>query len=161
MSRIRQCLQRARDWVLDHHFETVMNLYPPYVGAGIEVVEISDDFRYIEVEMPLTWYNRNYVGTQFGGSLYSMCDPFYMLMFIRNLGDEYIVWDKAADIRFRNPGTGTVRATFEIDESDLEAVRRAIDEEGVVEPEFDVEVVDTSGDVVAEVTKTLYVRRKE
>ena len=83
-----------------------MRLYPPYLGAGIRVTHVSHDFREIDVRMGLHWWNRNYVGTHFGGSLYSMIDPFLMLMFLENLGRDYVVWDKAATIRFKTPGRG-------------------------------------------------------
>src|SRR5689334_18498320 len=91
-----------------------INFYSPYLGAGVRVTRVSEDFRQVDVEMPLRFYNRNYVGTHFGGSLYSMCDPFYMLMLIHILGPEYIVWDKAAAIRFKKPGKGVVKASFRL-----------------------------------------------
>lgn len=160
LSDLSNALQRPIRWLIETYPETLLNLYPPYLGAGIRVDHIDEQFRRVEVRMPLTGYNRNYVGTQFGGSLYSMCDPFYMLMLLDNLGDDYVVWDKAADITFRSPGKGTVYATFEIDENDLAEIRRAVDDEGVVEPVFEVEVVDDHGTVVADVLKTLHVRRK-
>ena len=75
-----------------------LNLYPPYIGAGIRVQYITPDCRHARVKMALRWYNRNFVGTQFGGSLYSMVDPFYMLLLMPLLGDDYIVWDKAGEI---------------------------------------------------------------
>ena len=93
-----------------------MNLYPPYLGAGVRVRQISADFRQVQVKMGLGWYNRNYVGTQFGGSLYSMTDPFFMLMIMENLGRDFIVWDKAARIDFIAPGKGPVYADFSINE---------------------------------------------
>ena len=81
---------------MDHNqFKRKLNLYPPYWGTGIFVKKISPDFREIIVQMKMTWYNRNYVNTHFGGSLYSMTDPFFMLMLMQILGKEYIVWDKA------------------------------------------------------------------
>jgi hypothetical protein len=89
-----------------------MSYWPPFFGAGIRIREISDDFTYVRVEMKLRFWNRNYVGTHFGGSLYSMVDPFYMLMLIENLGRDYIVWDKSASIRFLKPGRGRVSAEF-------------------------------------------------
>jgi acyl-coenzyme A thioesterase PaaI-like protein len=137
-----------------------LRFYPPYLGAGVRVTHIAEDFLSIEVEMPLRFYNRNYVGTHFGGSLYSMCDPFYMLMLIELLGPDYIVWDKAASIRFRRPGKGLVRARFEIAPEKLAEIRAAADANGKVEPEFQVEVKDREGNVIAEVHKLLYVRRK-
>ncbi len=63
-----------------------MNLWPPFVGAGIRVRHIAPDFRSVTVDMRLRWTNRNYVGTHFGGSLYAMVDPFLMVMLLHNLG---------------------------------------------------------------------------
>lgn len=137
-----------------------IRFYPPYLGAGVRVTHVSDDFRTVRVEMPLRFYNKNYVGTHFGGSLYSMCDPFYMLMLINILGPEYIVWDKAASIRFKKPGRGLVKATFHIPEETIAEIRAAADSQGKVEPQFEVAVTDSEGNVIAEVDKLLYVRRK-
>src|SRR6266508_3226810 len=91
-----------------------INLWPPILGAGIRVHWLDPELRTVDVTMKLRCWNRNFVGTHYGGSLYSMVDPFYMLMLIQNLGSEYIVWDKAATIRFRKPGRGTVRAKFRL-----------------------------------------------
>lgn len=139
----------------------IINLWPPYLGAGIRVTRISDDLRSYEVRMKLGWYNRNYVGTHFGGSLYSMCDPFFMLILTEALGRGYVVWDKAATIRFRRPGRGTVYARFHIPDERIEEVRRAADEHGKTEPTFTVEVTNDAGEVIAAVEKLLYVRKKE
>ncbi len=139
----------------------IINLWPPYLGAGIRVTRIADDLRTYEVRMKLRWYNRNYVGTHFGGSLYSMCDPFFMLILTEALGRGYVVWDKAATIRFRRPGRGTVHATFHIPNDRIEEIRRAADEQGKTEPTFTAEVTNDAGEVIAEVEKLLYVRKKE
>jgi acyl-coenzyme A thioesterase PaaI-like protein len=145
----------VRSWLLK-----VMSFYPPFLGAGIRVVRISPDRRTFEVRMKLTLFNRNYVGTHFGGSLYAMCDPFFMLILIAALGPDYMVWDKAATIRFRRPGRGTVRATFHIPQERVEEIRRAADAGEKVEPVFKAEVVGEDGQVVVEVEKTLHVRRR-
>ena len=137
-----------------------IRFYPPYLGAGVRVTHVSDDFRTVKVEMPLRFYNKNYVGTHFGGSLYAMCDPFYMLMLINILGPGYVVWDKAAAIRFKRPGKGLVKATFSISEEKIAEIRAAADSQPKVEPEFHVTVTDENGDVVAEIDKLLYVRKK-
>ncbi|MGE5322147.1 MAG: DUF4442 domain-containing protein, partial [Actinomycetota bacterium] len=137
-----------------------IRFYPPYLGAGVRVTHVSDDFRTVKVEMPLRFYNKNYVGTHFGGSLYSMCDPFYMVMLINILGPDYIVWDKSATIRFKKPGKGLVKATFHISEARIAEIRAAADAQGKVEPQFQVVVTDSEDNVVAEVDKLLYVRRK-
>jgi len=138
----------------------LLNLYPPYIGAGVRV-KVAPDLRTFEVRMKLRFWNRNYVGTHFGGSLYAMCDPFFMLILMEALGRGYVVWDKAAAIRFLRPGRGTVKATFHIPQERIDEIRAAADAGGKVEPTFEVRVVDEQGQVVAEVEKLLYVRRKE
>ncbi len=130
-----------------------IRFYPPFLGAGIRVQRISEDLRTIEVHMPLRFWNKNYVGTHFGGSLYTMCDPFFMLILINNLGPDYIVWDKAATIRFKKPGKGLVKAVFHI--------AAEADAHGKVEPQFQTVVTDADGNVIAEVDKLLYVRKKK
>jgi acyl-coenzyme A thioesterase PaaI-like protein len=138
----------------------LLNLYPPYLGAGVRV-RTSPDLRTFEVRMPLRFWNRNYVGTHFGGSLYAMCDPFFMLILLEALGREYLVWDKEATIRFRRPGRGTMRATFHVSDEQIAAIRTAADRDGKVEPRFTVQVLDAAGEVVAEVDKLLWVKRKD
>ncbi len=137
-----------------------MTFYPPYLGAGVRVRHISDDFRDIQVSMGLGWYNRNYVGTQFGGSLYSMVDPFYMLMLMENLGRRYIVWDKEADIDFISPGKGPVFASFRVDETLLDEIRWHTATGEKFLPQLQVDIHDGAGTLVARVRKTLYVRLK-
>jgi uncharacterized protein DUF4442 len=141
--------------------QRLLNFYPPYLGAAVRVTRISDDFRDVEVEMPLRFYNRNYVGTHFGGSLYSMVDPFYMLMLINILGPDYIVWDKAATIRFKKPGKGIMKANFHLSEEQLAEIRAAAESQPKVEPQFQVIVKDAEGSIVAEIDKLLYVKKKE
>ena len=138
----------------------LINLYPPMIGAGIRVVRTAPDFTEIEVHMKLRWWNRNVVGTQFGGSLYMMCDPFFMAILMTHLGRGYIVWDKAARIEFLKPGRGRVRAIFRIPPEEIARIREQADTLPKLEPEFEVDVVDDDGVVVARVHKTLYVRKK-
>ncbi len=143
------------------HMQTVMNWWPPFLGAGIRVTRLRPDWKEVDVEMNLRFWNSNFVGTHYGGSLYSMTDPFYMLMLIHNLGGEYIVWDKAASIRFRKPGKGKVRAQFRLVDEQIESIRRDLQAQPKTEPTFVVEVKDESGAVIAEVQKVLHIRRKE
>jgi acyl-coenzyme A thioesterase PaaI-like protein len=136
-----------------------ISLYPPYLGAGVRVRRVGRDPLAFESEMKLTFWNRNYVGTHFGGSLYAMADPFFMLILIDALGPGFEVWDKAATIRFRRPGRGTVRARFEIARARIEEIRRRVEAEGRLEPVFVAAIVDRTGETVAEVEKLLSVRR--
>ena len=138
--------------------ERFINLYPPLLGAGIRSRTLDE--RTIEVEMKLTASNRNIVGVHFGGSLYAMCDPWFMLILMRQLGADYIVWDKAASIQFKKPGKGTVRARFHISPERVEEIRKDADAQTKIELTFVLDVVDTEGQVIARVEKLLYVRRK-
>ncbi len=137
-----------------------INFYPPFLGAGIRVIYTAPDYRTIRVQMKLTRLNLNAVGTHFGGSLYAMCDPWFMLMLIHHLGDGYIVWDKAATIQFLRPGRGTVTATFEMPQDRVDEIRKRADCGEKIEPTFTADVVDEKKQVIARVEKLLYVRKK-
>ena len=136
----------------------LFRFWPPYLGAGIRVTEVSEDVRVITVELNLTPWNRNYLGTHFGGSLYAMCDPFYMFMVIQAMGPGYAVWDKAATIDFIKPGRGRVTARFELLEERLAQIRAEVAQNGKSHPRFEVTVRDQEGDIVARVGKVLSVR---
>src|SRR5450755_2051680 len=144
-----------------HALRRWINLWPPFLGSGIRVKHIAPDMKAVDVEMKLHFWNANYVGTQFGGSLFVMTDPFYMLMLMANLGRDYIVWDKAASIRYRKPGKGTVRAEFRLTDAQLDDIRGKLKTLPKYEPTFQVEVKDQSGEVVAAVEKLIHVRKKD
>ena len=154
-------LQRVARRLGNDRFLKIMRFYPPYLGAGVRVTHVAKDLSVLEVEMKLSSWNRNFVGTQFGGSLYSMCDPFFMLMLMMQLGDGYLVWDKSASIEFLKPGRGKVRARFELPRAHAEQLRAETDEKGKINPSFEVTVVDEQGEPVARVRKLLSVRRKD
>jgi len=137
-----------------------LSFYPPYLGAGIRVDRVADDWRELEVSMKLRWYNRNAVGTHFGGSLYSMVDPHLMLLLMQLLGGDYVVWDQAATIHFLKPGRGRVRSLIRIDGERLAEIRRETADGEPFRPRFDIEVRADGGEVVARVEKVLYVRLK-
>ena len=147
---------RFPPWV----FRLFLNFYRPYRGAGIRMSYLAPDFRSAEMELRTRWFNRNPFGTHFGGGLYAMCDPIYVLLLARILGPGYVVWDKAATIRFLKPGRGTVTARFETPSEMTEAYLRQADAGETLTPELTVQVMDKEGDVVAEVVKTLYIRKK-
>jgi acyl-coenzyme A thioesterase PaaI-like protein len=143
------------------HLRRLVNLWPPFLGAGIRIQHIAPDMKAVDVEMKLRFWNANYVGTHFGGSLFAMTDPFYMLMVMANLGREYIVWDKAASIRYRRPGKGTVRAEFRLTDAQLNDIREKLKTLPKYEPVFQVEVTDETEEVVAIVEKLLHVRKRD
>ncbi|MGB9149672.1 MAG: DUF4442 domain-containing protein [Burkholderiales bacterium] len=136
-----------------------MNCWPPFVGAGIHVMHWTDDFRNVRVRMKMYWYNKNYMGTHFGGTLFSMTDPFFMIMTAENLGKGYVVWDKSATIHFRKPGRGTVYAEFQLKQNFLDEVLAQTANGDKFEPVLSVDVTDESGEVVATIEKQLYIRK--
>jgi len=128
---------------------------------GIRIRHIAPDMKAVDVEMKLRFWNANYVGTHFGGSLFAMTDPFYMLMLMANLGQDYIVWDKAATIRYKKPGRGTVRAEFRLSDSEIDDIREKLKTLPKYEPVFTVEVKDEADVLIAEVQKVLHIRNKQ
>lgn len=136
------------------------NWFPAYRGTGARITYIARDWREIRIRLPLNWRTRNYVGTIFGGSMYGGVDPIYMVMLIRGLGPEYVVWDRAASIRFRRPGRTTLHARFTIDDAELDAIRAALAEAPAVDRTYTVDLVDADGVVHATVEKTIHIRRK-
>jgi len=138
----------------------LINLWPPFLCSGIQVRRISNDYHEVEVVLKQHWYNSNYVGVHFGGSLFAMTDGLHMIMLIRILGHDYYVWDQRASIDYIKPGRGTVKAWFRLDDATLATIRERTAGGEKYLPEFQVEITDAGGAVVARVQKTLYVRRK-
>jgi acyl-coenzyme A thioesterase PaaI-like protein len=133
-------------------------LFPAYRGTGGKITYISSDWREIRVEVPLSRRTRNYVGTIFGGSMYGAVDPVYMVILIKALGPDYVVWDKAATIRFRKPGRSTLHATFAVTDEELDAIRTALETERAIERTYHIQLVDGDGIVHAEVEKVIHIR---
>ena len=141
-------------------FRHGINLWPPFLLAGIHVTALSADYRHTRVELRQRPWNMNYVRSHFGGSLFAMTDPFWMLMLLQNLGRDYYVWDKAGEIEFVKPGKGVVATEFRLDDALLDQVRKAAAGGDKHLRWFSNEVTDASGDVVARVRKQVYVRLK-
>ena len=138
-----------------------MNLWPPFLFSGIRVEAIADDWRYARVRLKLRWYNRNYVKTQFGGALFAMVDPFWMILTLEALRHEYIVWDKAGEIEFIAPGRSDVIAEIRIDDAMLAEIRAATANGDKHLHWCDTEIKTESGELIARVRKQIYVRCKQ
>lgn len=137
------------------------NLFPAFRSTGAWITDIAADFSYLRLKLPLNWRTKNIVGTTFGGSMFAATDPMYMTLLRERLGDDYTVWDKAGEIRFRKPGESTLYAEFHVGDDVIAEIRDALDPGESLDRDFSVDLVDDSGVVHAEVTKTLYVRRDE
>ena len=145
--------------IFDTYRYRLINFYPPFLGAGIRILHNESDDHTVKVQLKETFYNHNAFGTHFGGSLYAMCDPFFVLIMAHNLGRHYIVWDKSAAIRFIKPGRGRVTAAFHIRPERIDEIRAQADAGVKVEPTFTVDIIDEKGEVVATVEKYLYIRK--
>lgn len=141
-----------------HRF--VFNLFPAIRGTGVWVSFISSDWREIHTRLPLSWRTKNYVGTVFGGSIYASTDPFYMLQFMKILGDKYIVWDKSAEVKFLRPIKDTVYARFLITEDHIEEVKEQVAKRKYTTMVMQAQLEDKEGTVYAEILKTIYIADK-
>lgn len=139
----------------------LLNRYTPYRGAGIEIDKVDLANYHIRIKMPLTRKNQNIVGVHFGGSLYSMVDPFYMLILMHHLGSKYIVWDKSASIQFLSPGRGTVYADIRLDSTEIDRIKQLAENHEPVYRNYNLNIFDESGVRIAEVQKIVYIRRKK
>jgi acyl-coenzyme A thioesterase PaaI-like protein len=137
------------------------NLFPAYRGSGARVLFISADYREMRVKIPLNWRTRNYVGTIYGGSMYAGIDPIYMLMLIKNLGRDYVVWDKAATIRFKRPGKETLFAEFLLTQGELDEIKASLETRKSVDRIYNVELKDKNGKTHCIIEKTLYIAVKQ
>ena len=139
----------------------MLNHYSPYRGAGIAIETFDLDRYFIRVKMPLTRKNRNIVGTHFGGSLYSIVDPFYMLLLMHHLGHKYIVWDKSSSINFLSPGRSEVFADIKLSKNEIDEIKRLAENHEPVFRNYILNIVDDAGTRIAEVEKILYIRLKK
>ncbi len=131
-----------------------------YRGTGGRPNFIAEDWSEMHLSLPLSWRTRNYVGTIFGGSIYSAVDPIYMLMLIHRLGKDYIVWDKSASIQFKKPGRETLHARFVVTDEELEVIRRALETQRSVDRTYSIDLKDSAENVCATVEKIIYIRKR-
>lgn len=140
---------------------SLLNCWPPFWGAGICIEQLSTDYSYCRVGLVLRWWNKNANGTQYGGSLFSMTDPIYSMLLMALLGPDYQVWDRAGSVTFLKPGRGRVYADVHLSRGRLDEILRATEGGEKYFPLFRINIVDEQGSLVAEVERTLYVRKKQ
>jgi len=162
-SEIATTRQRAEQKTgLKSAMMSLWNLWPPFLGAGIVIEKVEGGYgrsgwKAMNIKLKLRFWNSNYVGTQFGGSLFAMTDPFLMVMLVRRLGRDYVVWDKSSSIRFKRPGTSDCRTRFEITDAELGEIKLRADQEGRFDWHRKIEIRDTENRLVAEVEKVIYI----
>lgn len=137
-----------------------MNIWPPLLFSGIRILEIGPNFSHVHLRLAKSHLTSNYFGTQYGGSLFSMTDAFWVIMIAQNLGPAYTVWDKRAEIEFIAPGRTKVTAKLRLEPSVLAEIKECADRGEKVLRWFDTDLLNNSGDVVATVRKQVFVRLK-
>lgn len=153
---IRKYSNKTPRWLL----KLFGNLWLPFLGAGIRIAEISSDYHYMKVCLKRSWFNQNYVGTQFGGSMYAMTDPFYMIMLLQILGPKYIVWDKGGTIDFKKPGRTKLTVEFRLSKEQVAEIKQTADSQEKHIFELPADIYDVDKNIIASVKKTLYVKKK-
>ncbi|WP_080058798.1 DUF4442 domain-containing protein [Spirosoma aerolatum] len=148
--------ESTKSWL----FRSGLNWYPMYFGTGGKILFWSSDWREVHIRLRRNIWTYNYVGTIFGGSMFSATDPFYMVMLLRILGNQYVVWDKSASIRFRKPGRQTLYARFEITNDQLAVIRQEVAANGQTDYVFTVQWLDKEGVVHAELERLCYIADK-
>ncbi|MFK7873046.1 MAG: DUF4442 domain-containing protein [Oligoflexales bacterium] len=139
----------------------MISYWPPFLAAGIKVENFREDFTHIRVRLKSSFWNKNYFGTHFGGSLFSMADPFYLFILIEKLGDDHILWDKTSEIDFLKATHETVYADFHISAKEIESIRKQALTKFKVIYTFYAEIKNENGEVIAKIKKDLYIRRKD
>ena len=140
----------------------VFNLWPPFLGTGIKVVYISDDFKEVKLRLKLRFYNKNYINTQFGGSLFAMTDPFYTFMLLKQLGKNCLICDQAANINYITFGKGDVKASLKLTDMEINQIKEKTANGEKFLPKFNIELLDRKSDkLIAQLTRTLYVRKRK
>lgn len=142
------------------HFLKFWNLWPPFLFTGIKMIKVAPDYRNVVVRLKLRFWNANYVGTQYGGAMFSMTDPFYMVMLMHNLGPDYVIWDKAASIKYIKPGRSDVFAEFNVTEEEIREIKNVLEQQKSMDWNRTVEIKDANGAVIARVEKVIYLSKR-
>lgn len=145
----------------DQVFKYGFNLSPMYKRTVGRITHVSKDLHTVKVEIPLNYKNRNYAGSIFGGSLFSATDPIFMIQLVQILGEEYIVWDKSAQINYRRPARSKAFATFEFTTQEIDDIKSQIAELDKIDVIKHLDIVSHQGEVFAELEKTIFISSKE
>ena len=142
-------------------FRLLFNLSPMYKNTGGKLIKVSDDLHYIKIQLLFNYKTRNYVGTIYGGHMYSSVDGIYVIQLMHILGDNYIVWDKSAKIKFKRPANKTLFADFKISDELIEQIKNDIVKDKEKDYNLFVNLTDANGNIYAQVEKVIYIASKE
>ncbi|WP_225875114.1 DUF4442 domain-containing protein [Flavobacterium bernardetii] len=141
-------------------FRVLFNMSPMYKRSCGKIIFASEDLHVVKIKIPLSYKNKNYVGSIFGGSLFAATDPIYMIQLMQILGKDFVVWDKKTNIKFKRPAYEHAFATFEFTTSEINEIRQKVEAENEVDYTKILHITDKNGTIFAELDKTLYISTK-
>ena len=145
----------------DKLFKYGFNLSPMYRRSTAKITDVTEDLFEIKIKLPISYKNRNYANSIFGGSLFSAVDPIPMVQLINIIGEEYIVWDKSATIRFRIPAKEDLCAEFIYTKEEIERIKELVDKKKEIEIVKTTFLTNkTKSKIYCEVQKTIYIADK-
>lgn len=142
-------------------FKLFFNLSPMYRRTTGRVTKVEPDFSSVEIRVPISYKNKNYVGTIFGGSLFAATDPIYMVQLIQILGKDYVVWDKSSMVKFKRPASSDAYAVFAFTDDEINQLKADISEKKEVDLVKPVLLTSKDGKLFCEIEKVIYVADKE
>ncbi|WP_350285059.1 DUF4442 domain-containing protein [uncultured Croceitalea sp.] len=163
MSFYQKLAEVGKKFVSEHKlFKYGFNLSPMYRRSTARIMETSEDLMFVKIKLPISYKNRNYVNSIFGGSMFSAVDPIPMVQLINLLDSNYVVWDKAANIRFKKPAKENLYAEFIYTVEELEAIKTGVLKNKEIEIVKTTQLTNKRGNVVfCEVKKTIYIASKD
>lgn len=142
-------------------FKYGFNISPMYRRSTGKINYVSEDLLKAQVKIPITYKNKNYVGSIFGGSLFSATDPVFMIQLMNILGNDYVVWDKEASIKFKRPVKQDAYVDFIFSENEIKQIKEQVKNEQKIDLIKEIKITNKDESVVfAEVSKTIYIADK-
>ena len=136
------------------------NWSPMYRRTTAKLIEVSDDLHFVKIRLKLNWKNRNYAGSIFGGSMLAATDPIYMIQLIQILGDDYVVWDKSVEARYKRPAKSTIYGEFIFSSEDITNIKKSVVENNETDIVKTLNLVDEKENIITTFNKTMYIADK-
>ena len=125
-----------------------------------KILTVSEDLHHVKVVIRLSYKNKNYVGSMFGGSLFAATDPIYMIQLMQILGKEYVVWDKATEIKFKRPVYQNAFVRFEFSSDEIQYIKQRVEAEKEIDLVKQLVITDSNEKIYTEISKTIYISSK-
>ncbi|WP_339789312.1 DUF4442 domain-containing protein [uncultured Imperialibacter sp.] len=142
-------------------FKYGFNLSPMYRRSTAKIIYVSKDLLEIKIKLPISYKNRNYVNSIFGGSMFAAVDPIPMVQLMNLIGDDFVVWDKSAQIFFKRPARENIYADFTYSLEEVDEIRSKVGLQNEIEIVKTTSLTNRDKSIVyCEVKKTIYVADK-